>query len=70
MVADPSKFKLMFLSKYKNVEKKTCLLMEKPLNHQIQLNYFELPSTKILILNGIYKVFVTKQITKPKLFSV
>ena len=25
---------------------------------------------KILILNRIYKIFVTKQITKPKLFSV
>ena len=34
MVANPSKFQLMFLSKYKNIEK-TCLLMEKPLNHQI-----------------------------------
>ena len=27
MVANPSKFQLMFLSKYKNIEKKTCLLM-------------------------------------------
>ena len=42
MVANPSKFQLMFLSKYKNIEK-TCLLMEKPLNLQIQLNYLELP---------------------------
>ena len=37
MVANPSKFQLMFLSKYKDIEK-TCLLMEKPLHHQIQLN--------------------------------
>ena len=42
MVANPSKFQLMFLSKYKTL-KRTCLLMEKPLNHQIQLNYLELP---------------------------
>ena len=37
MAANPSKFRLMVLPKYKNIEK-TCLLMEKPLNHQIQLN--------------------------------
>ena len=69
MVANPLKFELMFHSKYKNIDK-TCLLMEKPLNHQIQLNYLELPKTKILILNDIYKIFVTKQIIKPKLFYV
>ena len=69
MVANPSKFQPMFLSKY-NTLKKTCLLMEKPLNHQIKLNYLELPWTKILILNDIYKIFVTKQITKPKLFYI
>ena len=69
MVANPLKFELMFHSKYKNIDK-TCLLMEKPLNHQIQLNYLELPKTKILILNDIYKIFVTKQITKPKLFYI
>ena len=48
MVANPSKFQLIFLSKYKNIEK-TCLLMEKSLNHQIQMNYLELslPKTKI-----------------------
>ena len=43
--------------------------MEKPLNF-IELNYLELPLTKILILNDIYKIFATKQIAKPKLFSV
>ena len=43
MVANPSKFQLMFLSKYKNIEKKTCLSIEKPLNLQIQLNYLEIP---------------------------
>ena len=43
MVAIRSKFQLMFLSKYKNIEKQTCLLIEKPLNHQKQLNYSELP---------------------------
>ena len=69
MVANPLKFELMFHSKYKNIDK-TCLLMEKPLNHQIQLNYLELLKTKILILNDIYKIFVTKQITKPKLFYI
>ena len=69
MVANPSNFQPMFLSKY-NTSKKTCLLMEKPLNHQIKLNYLELPWTKILILNDIYKIFVTKQITKPKLFYI
>ena len=42
MVANPSKFQLMFLSKYKSIEK-TCLLMEKPLNLQIRLNYLESP---------------------------
>ena len=40
--------------------------MEKPLNHQIQLNYLELPETKILILNGIYKIFITKANNKTK----
>ena len=30
--------------------------MKKPLNHQIQLNYLELPWTKILILNDIYNI--------------
>ena len=29
VVANPTKFLLMFLSKYKNIEKKICLLMEK-----------------------------------------
>ena len=43
MVANPSKFQLMFLSKYKNIKKKTCLSIEKPLNLQIQLNYLEIP---------------------------
>ena len=38
--------------------------MEKPLNLQIQLNYLELPQTKALISNSIYKISVTKQITK------
>ena len=69
MVANPSNFQPMFLSKYSTLNK-TCLLMEKPLNHQIKLNYLELPWTKILILNDIYKIFVTKQITKPKLFYI
>ena len=65
MVANPSKFQLMFLSKYKNIEK-ACLLMEKPSNNQTQLNYLEFHWTKILILNDIYKIFVAKQIIKPK----
>ena len=56
MVANSSKFQFMFLSKCK----KTYLLMEKPLHHQIQLNYLELLYIKILILNGTYKIFVTK----------
>ena len=42
MVANPSNFQPMFLSKYSTL-KKTCLLMEKPLNHQIKMNYLELP---------------------------
>ena len=65
MVANPSKFQLMFLIKYKNIVK-NILLMEKALNYQIQLNYLELPLTKIFILNGIDKIFVTKQIKKSK----
>ena len=47
MAASSSKSQLMFLSKYKNIEKnmsfKYRLLLEKPLNNQIQLNYLELP---------------------------
>ena len=39
MVANLSKPQLLFLLKYKNFEKKTCLLMEKQLNYHIQLNY-------------------------------
>ena len=42
MLANPSKFRLMFHSKHKNIDK-TYLLMEKPLDHQIHLNYVELP---------------------------
>ena len=42
MVANPLKFQLMFLAKCKNIEKKTCLLMEKLLNHHIKLNYLAL----------------------------
>ena len=42
MVANLSKFQLIFFAKYKNIEK-SCLLIEKPLNNQIQLNYLELP---------------------------
>ena len=53
MVTNPSKFQLLFLSKYKNIETNLSL-MKKPLYHQIQLDYFELPQTKILILNGMY----------------
>ena len=45
MVANPSKFRIMVLPKYKNIEK-TCLLMEKPLNHQIQLNCLDFPRQK------------------------
>ena len=41
MVANPSKFQLMFFSKYRNTEKKS-LLIEKPLPHLIQFNYLEL----------------------------
>ena len=40
--------------------------MEKRLNYQMQLNYLELPLTKIFILNGIDKIFATKQIKKSK----
>ena len=69
MVANPSKFQLMFFQSTKTL-KRTCLLMEKPLNHQIQLKYLELPWTKILIFNDIYKIFVAKQIIKPKFFYV
>ena len=69
MGANPLKFELMFHSKYKNIDK-TCLLIEKQLNHQIQLNYLELPKAKILILSDIYKIFVTKQIAKRKLFYI
>ena len=43
MVANPSKFQLTFLLKYKNFDKKISLLMEKPLNHQIQFNSLKLP---------------------------
>ena len=45
MVANPSKFRIMVLPKYKNIEK-TCRLMEKPLNHQIQLNCLDFPRQK------------------------
>ena len=54
----------------KETLKRTFLLMEKPLNHQIQLNYLELPWTKTLILNDIYKIFAAKQIIKPEPFYV
>ena len=41
MVANQIKFQLMFLAKCENIEKKTCLLMEKLLNHH-KLNYLAL----------------------------
>ena len=41
MVANPLKFQLMFLAKCENIEKKTCLLMEKLLNYH-KLNYLAL----------------------------
>ena len=40
MVPNPSKFHLIFLSKYKNI-KRTYLLKENSLNHQVQLNYLK-----------------------------
>ena len=41
MVANPSKFQLMFLSKYKNIEKN--MSFDGNTFHQIQLYYLELP---------------------------
>ena len=69
MVANPSKFQLMFPSKYKNIEKNMSF-DGKTIFNQIQLKYLELPWTKILISSDIYKIFVAKQIIKPKLFYV
>ena len=40
IVVNPSKLQLIFPSKYKSI-KKACLLMEKPLHHEIKLNYLE-----------------------------
>ena len=42
IMANPSKFQIMFLSKYKNIEKNMPFFLAKPLHHQIQLNYFKL----------------------------
>ena len=69
MVANPSKFQLMFLSKYKNIEKNMSF-DGKTIKSSYTVELLELPWTKILILNDIYKIFVAKQIIKPKIFYV
>ena len=67
MIANPSKFQLMVLSKYKNIEKNMSF-DEKNIKLSDVINYLELPETKISTLNGIDKIFVAEQITKAKLF--
>ena len=69
MVANSSKFQLVIFQCTKTL-KRICLLLEKSLNHEIQLNYLELPETKILISKDIHKIFAAKQRIKPKLFYV
>lgn len=51
MVANPSKFQLKFLSKYKSLEKNITLLGMLS-NHQIESNYLVLHWVEILILDG------------------
>ena len=69
MVVNPSKFQLMFLSKYKNIEKNMAF-DGKTIKSSDTVELLGITLDKILIFNDIYKTFVTKQITKPKLFSV
>ena len=69
MVANPSKFQLMFLSKYKNIEKNMSF-DGKTIKSSDTVELLGITLDKNIILNGIYNIFVTKQITKPKLFSI
>ena len=69
MVANPSKFELLFLSKYQNIEKNMSF-DGKTIKSSDTVEPLELPWTKILILNDTCKIFVAKQIIKPKLFYV
>ena len=69
IVANPSKFQLAFLSKYKKIKNKMSF-DGKTIKSSDTFNCLKLSETKILILNDIYKILVTKQIAKPKLFSV
>ena len=67
MVANPSKFQLMFLSKYKNIEKNMSF-DEKTIKSSDTLLGITLD--KNINFKHIYKIFVAKQIIKPKLFYV
>ena len=69
MVANPSKFQLMFLSKYKSIEKNMSF-DGKTIKSSDTVELLGITLEKILILNDIYKIFVAKQIIKPKLFDV
>ena len=67
MVGNPSTFQLLFLCKYKKIEKKSISFDRKTIKLS---DIVELPYTKILVLNVTDKIFVTKQITKAKLLYI
>ena len=69
MVANPSKFQLVFLSKYKNIEKNMSF-DGKTIKSSDTVELLGITLDKNIILNDIYKIFVAKQIIKPKLFYV
>ena len=73
MVTNPSKFQLMFVSKYKNIEtnmsfdgktiKASDAVQLVGITPHININFKQ-------HMQNISKIFVTKQTTKPKLFSI
>ena len=69
MVGNPSKFQLMFLSKYKNIEKDMSF-DRKTIKSSDKVQLLGITLDKNIILSDRCKIFVAKQITKPKLFYV
>ena len=69
MLANASSFNLCYFSKYRTIEKNMSF-DGKTITSSDTDELLGIILDKILILNGIFKIFVVKQITRPKLFSV
>ena len=69
MEANPSKFQLVFLSNYKNIETNMSFY-GKAIKSSDTVELLEIILDRILILNDIYKIFNAKQSIKLKLFDL